>query len=100
METFPIAAHAPTGAEPRHERVPPLRLNAKGHVIADRAAIAIRQDENKHDRRHDQAQHEEGSEDDGEYHGRTSENQILRRLPRLGVPREPYRLTATRVDAR
>jgi hypothetical protein len=69
METFPIAAHAPTGAEPRHERVPALRLHAQRHVIADGATIAIREDEKEHDRRHDDAQHEEGNEDDCEDHG-------------------------------
>ena len=70
MESFPVAAHAPAGPEPRHDRVPPLRLHAQGHVIADRAPVAIRQDEEEHDRSHGDAEHEESDEDDGKYHGR------------------------------
>jgi hypothetical protein len=86
MKAFPIAAHAPTGAEPRHEGVPALGLHAQRHVIADGATIAIREDEKEHDRRYDNAQYEEGNENRSEYHSATSGNQALRRLPANSDP--------------
>ena len=100
MEPFPIAAHAPARAEPRHERVPPLRLDAQRHVIAYGATIAIRKNENEHDRREDEAQHEESDEDDSEYHGTTSRNQALQRLPENRRPATTGPATEARADAR
>ena len=69
MQPVPVASHAPARAEPRHEDVPPLRLYAERDVIADGAAISIGEDEEKHDRRHDDPQNEEGNQDDGKDHG-------------------------------
>lgn len=100
MESLPVAAKAPAGAEPRHQRVPALGLNAQRHIIADGATVAIREDEKEHDRRHDEAQHEERNEDDSEYHSATSRNQAPGRVPMNPRPREPYRITEARVDAR
>lgn len=70
VQTLPVAPHAPAGAEPWHQRVPPLRLHPQGDIIADRTAVAIRKDEEEHDGRHDNAQREECDKDNGEYHGR------------------------------
>jgi len=72
VQSLPVASHAPARAEPRHEDVPPLRLYAEGDVIADGAPIAIREDEKKNDRCHDDPQNEEGNQDDGKDHGATS----------------------------
>jgi hypothetical protein len=72
MEAFPIAAHTPARTEPRHERVPALRLHAHRDVIADGTTIAIREDEEEHDRRYHDAQDEKGNENRSEYHSATS----------------------------
>jgi hypothetical protein len=101
MEAFPITAHAPAGAEPRHERVPAFRLDAQRHVIADGAAIAIGKDEEERDRRHDNAQHEKGNEDDGKYHGRhIQESDSTDACLPFRDQRKAYRLRAARADAR
>ena len=99
MESFPIAAQAPAGTEPRHERVPALRLDAQRHLIADGATIAIREDENKRDRRDDDAQYEEGNEDDGEYHGSIQESGSTAIASNLGAART-VPLREARADAR
>jgi hypothetical protein len=80
VQPFPIAANAPARAKPGHERVPATRLHAERYLVADRAAIPIREDEEEHDRGHDNSQHEEADEDDNEYHGRQIRGQVLERL--------------------
>lgn len=100
VQALPVAAQAPTRAEPGHERVPSLRLHAERHVVADGAAIAIREDEKEDDRRHGDAQHEEGDQNDGEYHGpHIQESGFAATVHKAGVARTvPFR--AARADAR
>ena len=81
VQSFPVASRAPAGAKPRHEGVPPTRLHAERHVVADGAAIAIRKDEEEHDRCHDDSQYEETDEDDDEYHGAPDPGSDVERLP-------------------
>lgn len=83
MQTFPVAAQAPAGPEPGHERIPSFRLDAQRGVVADRAPVAIRKDEQEHDRRYDDAQNEEGNKDDGENHGRHIQESGCARHPAL-----------------
>lgn len=69
VQTIPVAVHAPARAEPGHERVPAAGLDAQRHFVAHGATIAIREDEEEHDRCHDDLQHEEANQDDDENHG-------------------------------
>ena len=70
MQSLPLTAHTPSGAEPGHQHVPALGLHANRHIIADGASITIRKDDEENDRRDDDAECEESDKDDGEYHWR------------------------------
>ena len=71
VQPLPIASHAPAGAKPGHESVPSPGLNTQRHLVAEGTTIAIREDEEEHDRCHDDTQHEEGDENNGKDHGTT-----------------------------
>jgi hypothetical protein len=100
VEPVPVATHAPTGAEPRHERVPTLRLDAKGHIIANRTPIALGEDEIEDNRRRDDAKHEKRDEDDGENHGRYTQESYLTAIPTYYMQRDPYLFKEARADVR
>jgi hypothetical protein len=66
QEAMPAALVAPARAKPWRERIPTARFYSERDRIAVRAAVTVRQNEEKDDRRRDEAQDEEANEDDGE----------------------------------
>jgi hypothetical protein len=100
VESMPITAHTPARAEPGHERIPPFRLDAKGHVVANRAPITLRKDEIEDNRRRDDAKDKKRDENDGENHERYTQESCNTAIPTHYEPRDFYLLREARADVR
>src|SRR2546423_11126255 len=88
---MPTALVTPARAKPRHEQIPSARLNPQSDGVAVRTTIALRQNEEEHDRGCDQTKNEEADKDDGK------DNRVRHRL---SPPLEPLLHLKPRLNVR